>query len=155
MGNPLNNLKKAIIELGIDSKIVVEKTSSFYESSAWGYESTKKYVNCCLEASTYLSPIELLIYTQKVEKKLGRIIKNDYQDRTIDIDILFFNDYIINKHNLSIPHPHWQSRNFVINPLLDILDTIKINGETISILNTKIAFDKANIQSLNQINRLK
>ncbi len=94
--------------------------SSVYESEAWGYESTNSYLNQALIIQSSLSPEDLLTSTQEIEKLLGRTSKTidgHYTDRPIDIDLLFYEERIIESPDLCIPHPHIAKRRFVLEPL--------------------------------------
>lgn len=119
-GQRLANLEKAIKE--IRSQIgEVMKTSSIYETQAWGSKSKNLYLNIVLKLRTNLGAQALLQKVAKIEQQLGRTrSKNRNADRIIDIDILFFNDLIINDKNLQIPHPRLHLRKFVLWPLFEI-----------------------------------
>ena len=96
--------------------------SSYYQSKADGFESEHDFVNIALYMQTKLSPLELLKETQSIEKELGRTQKTtaSYQDRTMDIDIIFYDDLVINTKELQIPHPRMHLRDFVLTPLSEI-----------------------------------
>jgi len=95
--------------------------SAVYETEPWGFESEDIFWNQVLEISTDLLPDEVLLLTQQTELELGRIRKkNQYDSRTIDIDILFYGDQIINHTNLIVPHPRIQERKFALIPLNEI-----------------------------------
>lgn len=100
----------------------VKKLSNIYETEAWGVENQQAYLNNCIEIQTNLSEDDLLSQLLLIEQKHGRIRQENfqYQARTIDLDILFYDDNIINKSNLIIPHPRIQDRLFVLKPLHDI-----------------------------------
>jgi 2-amino-4-hydroxy-6-hydroxymethyldihydropteridine diphosphokinase len=101
----------------------VEFVSSFYESKPWGYQSENEFVNVCLTCFTNLTPFELLKILKEIEATMGRIkTTNGYQDRCIDIDIVFYNTEEILSEHLIIPHPHFKKREFVMNPLLEIVE---------------------------------
>ena len=110
------------------------KRSSFFYSQPWGFDSPNEFCNLCASFTTSLSPLDLLHTTQSIEKQLGRTQKSNgtYQDRTIDIDIIrafddngneiFVNhESPITNHQLTIPHPLWQQRDFVKVPLAEIM----------------------------------
>ena len=100
----------------------IKRQSSYYQSEAWGFESEYPFVNIALEIQTELSPFELLQETQSIEKELGRTTKTTtfYQDRTMDIDIVFYDNEIIKTEILEIPHPRMHERDFVLTPLKEI-----------------------------------
>ena len=90
--------------------------SSVYVSPPWGYESTNEYYNQVLLFETHLKPKRLLDYCLRIEEVLGRVRSEtkQYVDRTIDIDVLFFGDAIIESEHLIVPHPRMHLRNFVL-----------------------------------------
>jgi 2-amino-4-hydroxy-6-hydroxymethyldihydropteridine diphosphokinase len=116
----LHDAKKQLAENGC--KII--KQSSTYETEAWGNQNQDAFYNEVIEVETAMSAewlIRLILYT---EKSLGRIRNEKWAPRTIDIDILFFNDEIIHQENLRIPHPHLHERRFVLIPLNEILPSL-------------------------------
>ena len=102
--------------------------SSVIETDAWGYNDRNKYLNQVVKIETNFKPCTILELTQEIEKKLGRKEKTKkertgkfvYSARTIDIDILFFEEKIIQTKNLIIPHPRLHERDFVMIPLNEI-----------------------------------
>lgn len=120
--------KKKNIELVFD-KIEeqignITSISALYLSKPQGFDSENLFVNCAIHIQTPLKPTEVLSETQSIEKDMGRKDKSEdigYADRIIDIDILFYNNLIINNSStLIIPHPHIQERDFVLKPLSEI-----------------------------------
>ena len=115
--NLLNQAKKSI-EKNI-GKLVNE--SSIYETAPWGFESEQDFLNQVLIVSTKLTPVEVLEKCQIIENELGRTRHSkQYASRTMDIDILFYNDQIINESNLIIPHEHLHKRRFTLEPLVEL-----------------------------------
>lgn len=103
----------------------VVRRSSMIETEPWGFESDNKFLNMCVALDTQLSPLQLLHVTQDIERQLGRKSKSVngvYSDRLIDIDILLYDDLHIQTPELTIPHPHMRSRDFVMRPLMEIMD---------------------------------
>lgn len=98
----------------------ITKTSSLYETAAWGKTDQPAFLNQALEIHTVLNAKQLIRHILKVEKKMGRIRQEKYGPRLIDIDILFFNDEVHNTSFLKIPHPEMQNRRFVLMPLSEI-----------------------------------
>jgi 2-amino-4-hydroxy-6-hydroxymethyldihydropteridine diphosphokinase len=96
------------------------KTSSIYETDAWGKKDQPAFLNQALELYTALNARQLMRRILKVEKLMGRIRNEKYGPRVIDIDILLFNDEKHNYHFLKLPHPHIQIRKFVLVPLTEI-----------------------------------
>ena len=99
----------------------VQLKSSLYKTKAWGVENQPDFINQVIEIETTLNPIECLALCQEIEQKLGRLRKEKWHERTIDIDILFFSTAIIDTPELKVPHPYIQDRNFVLFPLAEIL----------------------------------
>lgn len=98
----------------------VLKQSSVYETAAWGNENQNAFLNQVLKIETPLNAVELLNAVLQIEQQLGRKREQKYGPRTIDIDILFFNEEVINQHGLKLPHPELQNRRFVLVPLNEI-----------------------------------
>ena len=106
----------------------VLRCSSYYYSAPWGFASAHSFCNICCNVESEMSPLELLAATQAIERALGRTHKSQngqYQDRTIDIDIILADDgeQPIEWHSeeLQIPHPLWAERDFVKVPLEEIM----------------------------------
>lgn len=99
---------------------IISRSSSIYESESWGETDNPTYLNQVLYVESIFSAKEVLEKALEIEKKLGRTRDKKWESRLIDIDILFFNDEIIDKKDLQIPHPHLQNRKFVLVPLNDI-----------------------------------
>jgi 2-amino-4-hydroxy-6-hydroxymethyldihydropteridine diphosphokinase len=101
-------------------KITAE--SSLYASEAWGFDSDSLFLNKVIAVESGFDAFEILNITQKIERKLGRAKKTSdkYQSRTIDIDILFYDNKIIETQHLTIPHPQIQNRRFTLMPLAEI-----------------------------------
>ena len=120
MGHKLENLETCILAIHNTIATVVE-VSKVYETPAWGFVGDVFY-NCAITIHSHKSAQKILSKIIKLEKKLGRIRKNteQYESRNIDIDIISFNDEIIETENLKIPHIHLQNRKFVLFPMNDI-----------------------------------
>ncbi|NDV57551.1 2-amino-4-hydroxy-6-hydroxymethyldihydropteridine diphosphokinase [Bacteroides sp. 519] len=122
LGNKEENLRNAVDEINKRVGNVVS-LSAFYETEPWGFDSDNTFLNAALAVDTKLSPFELLAVTKKIEKQLGRTAKSinkSYADRIIDIDILLYNDLILNTNELVLPHPLMTQRSFVMEPLVEI-----------------------------------
>lgn len=120
LGDKINNLQTTINL--IDSKVGdVLLISNVYQTKAEGFVG-EDFLNCCVSLRTSMEPKILIKELINIESQNGRLRsnKNIYESRSIDIDILFYEDKIINQHNLTIPHPRMNERDFVIKPLLDI-----------------------------------
>lgn len=118
LGNRKRNISRALDILSKTNKIV--KISSIIETKPMYYLKQDNFLNAVVIIETKKSPSKLLETLQKIEKTLGRkrVIKKG--PRIIDLDILFYNDEIINESNLVIPHPLLHERKFVLRPLVEV-----------------------------------
>ena len=119
MGNSLVLLSTAIeqIEKQIGKRLL---QSGLYATAAWGNTSQPDFLNQVIEVATSLDATETLQRILSIEKSMGRIRTEKNAPRVIDIDILFFNNEIITRSDLTVPHPEIQNRRFVLTPLYEI-----------------------------------
>ncbi|MBO9131326.1 2-amino-4-hydroxy-6-hydroxymethyldihydropteridine diphosphokinase [Bacillus sp. 165] len=120
IGNRFDYLKQAVSLLHEQSEIFVEDISSVYETDPVGYTDQDKFLNIIIKISTSLSPDELLRITQSVECELGRKREIRWGPRTIDLDILLYNQENIETEQLIVPHPRMFERAFVLVPLIEL-----------------------------------
>jgi 2-amino-4-hydroxy-6-hydroxymethyldihydropteridine diphosphokinase len=99
--------------------------SSIFETTAWGNENQNNFLNSVIEIKTPFDAFTILQKSQEIENNLGRKRSDKWGERTIDIDILFYNNKIINTKELTIPHPLIQKRKFVLVPLSEIAPNYK------------------------------
>ena len=123
-------LKDALRKI-VDNNIKIILESSIYETPAWGGAADQNFLNMCLEVETELDAYELLDTIQKIELELGRVRKEHWGNRTIDIDIITFNNLIFNDERLIVPHKYIHDRNFVLAPLVEMYGSIEIAGKNI------------------------
>ena len=121
-GDKAKNLNAAI-QL-IESRVgEVMKVSQVYKNPAQGFESENEFFNTCLICKTHLDPFQTLKELKAIEKQLGRTkTKESYEDRVIDLDIIFYDQLIIETEKLQIPHTEYHKRDFVLIPLLELFD---------------------------------
>jgi len=119
MGNRSDYLSGAKLEIGYHCGPVL-RSSSVYETEAWGLEDQEPFLNQVLCIETNLTPEELMASIFRIEESFGRKRKERYGPRLIDIDILLYDDIIIDHPGLTIPHPRMQSRRFVLTPFAEI-----------------------------------
>ncbi|MDC3417905.1 2-amino-4-hydroxy-6-hydroxymethyldihydropteridine diphosphokinase [Aquibacillus salsiterrae] len=119
-------LQKATLLLSKNNQITIEKQSSIYETEPVGYMEQSNFLNMVVEISTSLKPTELLDYCQKIEIELGRKREIKWGPRTIDLDILLYNQETIQTEQLTVPHPRMHERAFVLVPLCDLNPEFKI-----------------------------
>ncbi|MCR5609943.1 MAG: 2-amino-4-hydroxy-6-hydroxymethyldihydropteridine diphosphokinase [Lachnospiraceae bacterium] len=120
MGDKEKNLNEAIRMLNEDEKTYVVKQSSFMETEPYGEVEQDNFLNGALHIRTLRNPYELLELIGKIEKQLKRVRTVHWGPRTIDLDIIFYEDLIVNDEKLTIPHKEMHKRDFVITPLCEI-----------------------------------
>jgi 2-amino-4-hydroxy-6-hydroxymethyldihydropteridine diphosphokinase len=99
--------------------------SPIYKTKAWGVESQSDFLNQVILINTKFSPKEVLKVCLDMELELGRVRREKWGERVVDIDLLFYNDDVIDSEELTIPHPYIHERNFVLFPLVDIIPKYK------------------------------
>jgi 2-amino-4-hydroxy-6-hydroxymethyldihydropteridine diphosphokinase len=121
IGNRRGNLVKAAALLAERVGDILALSGSM-ETEPWGFESENLFLNAAIKMETPLTPDELLSATQAIEREMGREKKSDgsYHDRVIDIDILLYDNRVIEQPGLIVPHPLMQERLFVMAPLAEI-----------------------------------
>ena len=123
-------LKDALAKI-VDNNLKIILESSVYETPAWGGVADQNFLNMCIEVETELEAYEVLDIIQKIELELGRVRKEHWGNRTIDIDIIIFDDSVFNDERLTVPHKYIHDRNFVLAPLVEIYGSIEIAGKNI------------------------
>ncbi len=126
---PIKQVQKAIEIMNLSTAIHISKTAKIYKSKPYGVTNQPDFINTVIEANTELTPYELLSYLQNIEKQLGRTKEKHWGPRIIDLDIVSYNDLVINEENLKIPHPLAYDREFVIIPLNDINPQLSIKTQ--------------------------
>jgi 2-amino-4-hydroxy-6-hydroxymethyldihydropteridine diphosphokinase len=119
LGDREKNLRLAVISIEKQVGKVLRR-SSVFESEAWGYHDQPSFYNQVLEINTTISPESLLYEVKTIEKEMGRIRNEKWRERMIDIDILYYENEIIDTGRLVIPHPEIQNRKFTLVPLCEI-----------------------------------
>jgi len=115
----------------------IQAQSDFFVTQPSGFQSENTFLNAAIAVRTTLQPAGLLLATQQIERRLGRTSKSVggvYHDRTIDIDILFYDDLVLRSPSLQIPHPRLAARPFVLQPLAQIAPGLvhPLTGQTIA-----------------------
>ena len=118
LGDRSANLKQTIAAL--TPQMDVKAKSQVYETPPWGFEEQPKFLNQVVKANTYLDPEPLLKHLKRLEVALGRQESFPNGPLLIDMDLLFYDDLVLNKPSLVIPHPRLHERGFVLLPLMDI-----------------------------------
>ena len=124
---PLQQLMRALDHIKAIPNTRLIQTSQFYGSTAVGPGQQPDYVNAAARISTDLEPLALLDALQAIEQRQDRVRGPErWQARTLDLDILLYNDQTIELPRLQVPHPRLCERNFVLQPLLDIDEELKL-----------------------------
>jgi len=123
MGNRLENLKKAINNIKtICGDIIM--LSSIYETAAWGYKEQESFLNQVIVLDSLIHPTPLMLHLLEIEKEIGRVRDVKYGPRLIDIDILLFENEVINNTILMLPHPELPNRRFALIPLKEVANDL-------------------------------
>lgn len=126
IGDRFENLKMAVHEIKENPSCRVLKSSAVYETTPYGEIVQDNFYNAVIEVETILGFFELFHFLKSVERRIGRHdAKERWGPREIDIDIVFYNDFIFDGENITIPHAEWNKRDFVVTPLLEIVEEFK------------------------------
>ncbi|MBA4601273.1 2-amino-4-hydroxy-6-hydroxymethyldihydropteridine diphosphokinase [Thermoactinomyces mirandus] len=128
LGDRKKQLDQAIERLNHTRGIRVKQRSSLYETAPVGYVDQPPFYNQVIKIQTTFMPEELLENLLLIERELHRVRQFRWGPRTIDIDLLIYEDYIIQQENLTVPHPRMTERAFVLVPLLEIAGDLLIPG---------------------------
>jgi 2-amino-4-hydroxy-6-hydroxymethyldihydropteridine diphosphokinase len=117
------HLREAIRRIAAAGRVVA--VSSFYETEPVEFTEQAWFLNCAVALKTLLSPIELMTAVLAIEREMGRVRDRQKGPRIIDIDILLFDDLVIDSPDLMVPHPAMQQRRFVLEPLAEIAPEVR------------------------------
>ena len=127
--NPAAQLAEALNRLDLVEGIEISKTSSLYRTPPWGDEAQGDFINAVTQIETDLDPISLLRVLQSIENEMGRQRNGRrWGPRLIDIDLLLYADQQYQSEELELPHPRMHQRAFVLIPLCELDETVKIPG---------------------------
>lgn len=132
LGNPLQQIDNSIVAINNHPEMHCLKLSKVYRSKPHGPQAQNDYHNAVLMIETTLEPLQLLDSLQQIESEHGRVRDKNtlrWGPRTLDLDIILYNNLVINTERLTIPHKMAHCREFVIQPLIDLDDTLSIVGQ--------------------------
>jgi 2-amino-4-hydroxy-6-hydroxymethyldihydropteridine diphosphokinase len=132
VGDVRATFTKAIANICGMTQAALLARSSDYSTPPWGEQQQDSFINACIEIETSLDPHALLFTLHKIEKKFGRDRANErrWGPRTLDLDIIAYNDVRLDKPELTLPHPRLFERAFVLVPLAEIAPDRSIAGQT-------------------------
>lgn len=119
LGNRLSSLRKAVLLIKNEVANII-KTSDVFETPPFGITNQPRFLNACILIETDMPPLNLLEKLKKIEEQMGRIQRFKWGPREIDLDIVFYDEEVVNEPTLKIPHPHMHERPFVLIPLNQI-----------------------------------
>lgn len=120
MGDKEKNVKMALEFISNSYGTKITKTSKFYDTKPVGYLEQEDFLNCAIEVKTLLNPLELVRFLLSIEKELKRVRVIRWGPRTVDLDVLLYDNVISSIEEIILPHPRMQERMFVLEPMSDI-----------------------------------
>ncbi|REG82452.1 2-amino-4-hydroxy-6-hydroxymethyldihydropteridine diphosphokinase [Marinomonas pollencensis] len=133
LANPIAQMNSAIEQLSTHPDLVDFRVSALYSSKPVGPQDQPDYVNSVAALRTQLTPIELLDLLQSIEQDHQRVRERHWGPRTLDLDLLLYNNETIDLPRLTVPHPYMLERGFVIRPLMDLApEMLLTNGKTVT-----------------------
>ena len=124
LGTSGKNCVEAIEKISSNANIKIISKSSFYKTAPIGDIEQDWFINSVIRVDTKLNPKELLLTLLNIESEMGRIRKEKWGPRLIDLDLLFYDKLILNQEGITLPHPEMQKRNFVLVPLNEISENL-------------------------------
>jgi 2-amino-4-hydroxy-6-hydroxymethyldihydropteridine diphosphokinase len=133
VGDVRATFKKAIADIRSAAQAVLVARSSDYATPPWGDEQQARFINACIEIETSLDPHALLFTLQKIEQKFGRDRSKEerWGPRTLDLDLIAYDDVVLQRPELTLPHPRLFERAFVLVPLVEIAPDRLIAGRSV------------------------
>jgi 2-amino-4-hydroxy-6-hydroxymethyldihydropteridine diphosphokinase len=126
--SPARHIRQAIKDLAAIPRTSILDRSSLYWTKAWGVTTQQDFCNAVVCISTSLKPSLLLQWCHSIENKHGRVRLKRWGPRTLDIDIILYGNRTVHTNILTIPHPHYLTRDFVLKPLLEINPTLRLEN---------------------------
>lgn len=146
----LEHLQKAAARLGSFGKI--EAKSSIFRTAPWGLPGQDEFYNAVIRFTTALPPAELLTRIKSIEQDLGRRETVRWGPRIIDIDIIWCDSLGVNTGDLSVPHPHFHERRFVLEPLREVTEDLQLAGKTTRVSDLLLhCSDRSTVQKIETV----
>lgn len=122
LGDKLENCRNGLAALGQTDGILIESISQFYKTEPLEYSDQPWFVNAVVRIRTALDPLDLLAALKALERRFGRVDSGiRFGPRTLDFDIIFYNDIVLDVSMLIVPHPRLHEREFVLRPICDLM----------------------------------
>lgn len=131
LGDKAANIDRAIRLLTEEGDVRLLARSRDYATEPWGKTDQDWFVNAAIAVATDLAPRDLLIRCKEIERRMGRVAREKWGPRIIDLDLLVYRDTALNDVDLVLPHPHIGARAFVLAPLMDIAPDLVISGRSV------------------------
>lgn len=142
LGDRRANLDRALALLNASPGVRVRRVASVYETAPVGFTAQPRFLNTVAEVETDLAPADLLAVMQRIEAELGRVRTIRWGPRTIDLDLLLYDDLTLDDPALTIPHPRLAERAFVLVPLAELLPGYVLNGRPVRDLARELQRDE-------------
>lgn len=140
LGDRLEQMQSALDQLASGS-IELRRVSALYENRAVGMGEASPFLNALVEVATSLDPLALLDRCLEVEAQLGRVRTRQWAPRTIDLDVIAYDELELRSERLKLPHPRIEERDFVLFPLRDIAPDLRIRGQRVADLAKTLSMD--------------
>ena len=153
VGDRLGSLRTALAELALLDETAVVRVSSVYDTAPWGVTEQERFLNAVVELRTGLSPEDLLAALNSVEERCGRVRHERWGPRTLDLDILLYDDRIVKTDDLEVPHPRLSERAFVLVPLAELEPMLEVPGldATVEALLSRLGEDVLDVKRVGSL----